>query len=59
MIVGDKSTNRVLRIKKTNFNARTQGELSFEPNAETRLYTVYALCDSYLGCDQAEELNLG
>lgn len=56
MVVADKKTNRVLTTRKATFNASTQLTLRFEPLPDTNTYKVYALCDSYVGCDQAEEI---
>ena len=57
VVVGDKKNNRVLATKRSLVKQKTQLELEFEPNnAET--VVVYALCDSYVGCDQAEEIAL-
>lgn len=32
--------------------------LSFELMEGVKKYTVYALCDSYLGCDQMEDIDV-
>lgn len=52
--MADKKTNKVLTTRKATFNSSTTLTLKFEPLADTNNYKVYALCDSYIGCDQAE-----
>lgn len=54
--MGDKKTNKVLTIVKTTFKLASQKALKFEPLPDTKNYIIYALCDSYVGCDQAEEV---
>lgn len=58
VIVGDKKTNKVLATKRTPLKKAARVSLSFErlPNVST--YSVYALCDSYVGCDQMEEVSI-
>lgn len=58
MVVGDKKTNKVLTTKKTTFGQTVEIAPRFEPLPDVKNYTVYALCDSYMGCDQAEEIQL-
>ena len=52
--MADKKTNKVLTTRKATFNSSTTLTLKCEPLADTNNYKVYALCDSYIGCDQAE-----
>ena len=52
VVVGDKKNNRVLATKRTLVKHKTQLQLDFEPS-EAEKVVVYAICDSYVGCDQA------
>ena len=52
MIVGDKKNNKVLTTKRAVVKEKAELTLSFEPG-EAEKVMVYALCDSYVGCDQA------
>lgn len=56
IVIGDKSSNRVLTTKKSTFNKDVTVSLKFEPTEGVRLYTIYAFCDSYMGCDLTEQL---
>ncbi len=54
VVVGDKRTGRVFATRRLGVAQRGQVELEVEAG-DCPLYTVYGLCDSYLGCDQQEE----
>lgn len=58
VIVGDKKTNKVLTTKRTVLKNEATLSLSFEKLPDTTKYVVYTLCDSYVGCDQVEELEI-
>ncbi|CDW82626.1 u5 small nuclear ribonucleoprotein 200 kda helicase [Stylonychia lemnae] len=63
IVVGQPKQNKLLSIKKiTNFKAQNQiqTELKFviknEGNSKQLEYKVYLICDSYIGCDQEDNL---
>ena len=58
VIVGDKKTNKVLTTKRTILKNEAKLSLSFEKIEDVTKYVVYSLCDSYLGCDQVEEIEI-
>jgi len=53
VIVGDKKNNKVLSTKRTLVRHKAEVKLPCEV-ADVSKVVVYALCDSYIGCDQAE-----
>lgn len=55
VIVGDKKNNKVLATKRTLIKGKTEFKVNFEYN-DVEKVIVYALCDSYVGCDQVEEI---
>lgn len=57
VIVGDKKNNKVLTTKRTLVKKTADMTLSFEVSDCDKV-VVYALCDSYVGCDQAEEVEI-
>lgn len=57
VIVGDKKNNKVLTTKRTLVKKQAEMKLEFEATDCSKV-VVYALCDSYVGCDQAEEVEL-
>ncbi|CAL5322251.1 unnamed protein product [Camellia sinensis] len=54
LIVGDTKTNQLLVIRKVSFRRKSNVELVFTApgEAEQKTYTLYFVCDSYVGCDQ-------
>ncbi|KAJ3695012.1 hypothetical protein LUZ60_000389 [Juncus effusus] len=54
LVVGDTSSNQLVAIKRVSLQRRSRVRLAFTaPNEPgTKSYTVYLMCDSYLGCDQ-------
>nr|XP_033509201.1 DExH-box ATP-dependent RNA helicase DExH12-like [Nicotiana tomentosiformis] len=54
LVVGDAKSNQLLAIKRVTLQRKSSVKLNFSAPAEagTRTYTLYFLCDSYLGCDQ-------
>jgi hypothetical protein len=52
VIIGDKKNNKVLATKRTLVKDRAEVKVNFE-YADVEKVAVYALCDSYIGCDQA------
>nr|VVW86571.1 unnamed protein product [Nymphaea colorata] len=55
IIVGDKKNNKVLATKRTLVKEKADIKVDFE-HSDVEKVAVYALCDSYIGCDQAEEI---
>lgn len=54
LVVGDTKTNQLLAIKRVTFQRKSKVKLDFDAPAEAgkKAYTLYFMCDSYLGCDQ-------
>ncbi|CAA0806975.1 U5 small nuclear ribonucleoprotein helicase-putative [Striga hermonthica] len=54
LVVGDTKTNQLHAIKRVALQRKSRVKLDFtapnEPGKKT--YTLYFMCDSYLGCDQ-------
>jgi pre-mRNA-splicing helicase BRR2 len=60
LVVGDPKTNSLLSIKRISVKQKAQAKLQFTAPDETGdcSYTLYFMCDSYLGCDQEYEIDL-
>ncbi|GFQ00264.1 U5 small nuclear ribonucleoprotein 200 kDa helicase [Phtheirospermum japonicum] len=54
LVVGDTKTNQLLAIKRVTLQRKSRVKLDFTAPTEPgkRSYTLYFMCDSYLGCDQ-------
>ncbi|KAG4381969.1 hypothetical protein AAZX31_15G237500 [Glycine max] len=54
LIVGDTKTNLLLAIKRVSLQRRLKAKLEFDAPADAgrKSYSLYFMCDSYLGCDQ-------
>uniref|UniRef100_A0A2P2L2Z5 RNA helicase n=1 Tax=Rhizophora mucronata TaxID=61149 RepID=A0A2P2L2Z5_RHIMU len=54
LVVGDTKTNQLLAIKRVSLQRKSKVKLDFAAPAEAgrKSYTLYFMCDSYLGCDQ-------
>lgn len=54
LVVGDTKSNQLLAIKRVNLQRRSKVKLDFAAPAEAgkKSYTLYFMCDSYMGCDQ-------
>ncbi|XP_051139813.1 DExH-box ATP-dependent RNA helicase DExH12-like [Andrographis paniculata] len=54
LVVGDTETNQLLAIKRVTLQRKSRAKLDFSAPAEAgkKTYTLYFMCDSYLGCDQ-------
>ncbi|KAM5561842.1 DExH-box ATP-dependent RNA helicase DExH12-like [Rosa sericea] len=54
LAVGDTKTNSLLAIKKVPLLKKSKIQLRFSAPAEAgkKAYTLYFMCDSYLGCDE-------
>ncbi|KAL1543733.1 DExH-box ATP-dependent RNA helicase DExH12 [Salvia divinorum] len=60
LVVGDTKTNQLLAIKRVTFQRKSRVKLDFDAPAEPgkKTYTLYFMCDSYLGCDQEYNFNV-
>merc|ERR1719263_483454 len=59
LVIGDPATNSLLCIKRLTLQLKARVKLDFvAPEAGEYTYTLYLMCDSYLGCDQEYELPL-
>lgn len=60
LVVGDTKTNQLLAIKRVSLQRKAKVKLDFSAPAETgkKAYTLYFMCDSYLGCDQEYNFTL-
>ena len=58
IIIGDKKTNRVFTTKRSVVKQTSNVVLTFDRDPEIKAYTLYALCDSYVGCDQVNEIKV-
>uniref|UniRef100_A0A1J3DRP2 RNA helicase n=1 Tax=Noccaea caerulescens TaxID=107243 RepID=A0A1J3DRP2_NOCCA len=54
LVVGDTKTNQLLAIKRVSLQRKAKVKLDFAVPSEPgeKSYTLYFMCDSYLGCDQ-------
>ncbi|KFK37089.1 hypothetical protein AALP_AA4G211800 [Arabis alpina] len=54
LVVGDTKTNQLLAIKRVSLQRKAKVKLEFAVPSEPgeKSYTLYFMCDSYLGCDQ-------
>ncbi|GLU00131.1 hypothetical protein SLE2022_175230 [Rubroshorea leprosula] len=54
LVVGDTKSNQLLAIKRVSLQRKAKVKLEFAAPAEVgkKTYTLYFMCDSYLGCDQ-------
>lgn len=54
LVVGDVKTNQLLAIKRVSLQRKSKVKLDFTAPADAgkKSYTLYFMCDSYLGCDQ-------
>ncbi|KAK4376103.1 hypothetical protein RND71_006780 [Anisodus tanguticus] len=60
LVVGDTKSNQLLAIKRVTLQRKSRVKLDFAApsKAGTRNYTLYFMCDSYLGCDQEYSFTL-
>ena len=59
LVVGDPKANALLCIKRITLQQKAKVKLDFTaPDAGEYNYTLFLMCDSYLGCDQEYELKL-
>ncbi|GFY86340.1 U5 small nuclear ribonucleoprotein helicase [Actinidia rufa] len=54
LVVGDIKSNQLLAIKRVSLQRKAKVKLDFAAPGESgkKSYTLYFMCDSYLGCDQ-------
>ncbi|KAG9146680.1 hypothetical protein Leryth_005025 [Lithospermum erythrorhizon] len=54
LVVGDTKSNQLLAIKRVTLQRKARVKLDFTAPAEPgkKSYTLYFMCDSYMGCDQ-------
>ncbi|KAK4591715.1 hypothetical protein RGQ29_016236 [Quercus rubra] len=54
LVVGDTKSNQLLAIKRVSLQRKAKVKLEFAAPADAgkKPYTLYFMCDSYLGCDQ-------
>ena len=54
LVVGDTKSNTLLAIKRVSLQRRSKVKLDFTAPSDVGMkpYTLYFMCDSYLGCDQ-------
>lgn len=54
LVVGDTKSNQLLAIKRVPLQKKSKVKLEFAAPSEKgkKSYTLYFMCDSYLGCDQ-------
>ncbi|XP_043809314.1 LOW QUALITY PROTEIN: DExH-box ATP-dependent RNA helicase DExH12-like [Manihot esculenta] len=54
LVVGDTKSNQLLAIKRVSLQRKSKVKLEFAAPSEAgrKSYTLYFMCDSYLGCDQ-------
>ncbi|KAJ8772568.1 hypothetical protein K2173_027745 [Erythroxylum novogranatense] len=60
LVVGDTKTNQLVAIKRVSLQRKSKVKLGFTAPAEPgrKMYTLYFMCDSYLGCDQEYNFNV-
>jgi pre-mRNA-splicing helicase BRR2 len=59
LVVGDTKNNALVSIKRVPLQQRSKVKLDFvAPAMGKHDYTLYFMCDSYLGCDQEYEFTL-
>ena len=53
MVIGNSKSNSLLSIKRLTLQSRSKQKLEFTaPSPGTHKYTLYFMCDAYMGCDQ-------
>ncbi|KAK8609365.1 hypothetical protein V6N13_061814 [Hibiscus sabdariffa] len=60
LVVGDTKSNQLLAIKRVSLQRKAKVKLEFAAPTEAtgKTYTLYFMCDSYLGCDQEYSFNV-
>lgn len=53
MVIGSSKTNSLLSIKRLTLQSQSKLKLEFTaPSPGNHKYTLYFMCDAYMGCDQ-------
>ncbi len=60
LVIGDTKSNQLLAIKRVSLQRKAKVKLEFAAPADAgkKSYTLYFMCDSYLGCDQEYNFNV-
>ena len=59
LVIGDPASNSLVSIKRVMLQAKAKVKLDFvAPAPGEHKYTLYFMCDSYLGCDQEYEVRI-
>merc|ERR1711872_1032012 len=59
VIIGDAKSNSLLSIKRLTLQQKAKFKLDFvAPRPGNYSYSLYFMCDSYMGCDQEYKFNL-
>ncbi|XP_077224585.1 DExH-box ATP-dependent RNA helicase DExH12-like [Tasmannia lanceolata] len=60
LVVGDVKSNQLVAIKRVPLQRKAKVKLDFTAPTEVgkKLYRVYFMCDSYLGCDQEYDFTI-
>lgn len=60
LVVGDTKNNLLLAIKRVSLQRKLKAKLDFAAPSEAgkKSYTIYLMCDSYMGCDQEYNFTL-
>lgn len=60
LVVGDTKSNELIAIKRVSFQRKAKVKLEFAAPSVPgkKVYTLYFMCDSYMGCDQEYSFSL-
>lgn len=59
LVVGDLKANLLISIKRITLQKKAKVKLEFQaPAAGDHAYTLYFMCDSYMGADQEYKFNI-
>lgn len=60
LVVGDPKTNQLLAIKRVTLQRKAKFKLDFTAPTDLgrKNYTLFFMCDAYLGCDQEYEFSI-
>ena len=58
LVIGDSKNNSLISIKRVQLAKKSKIKLDFQsPSAGEHFYSLYFMCDSYVGCDQEYKFN--
>ena len=58
-MVGNPKTNTLISIKRVSLQKKAKAKLEFQaPAPGVHTYTLYFMCDSYMGCDQEYKFDI-